>query len=153
MSFSLLFCIRQPPTTRILSIHFIIHIGLVLHVSFNPTSYGDDPFLTIFPTFGYTRSYTPPSGSEISMPAIYLHGHFCTAICKFLPMLPTIHFPRTCLCRSSPYRRFCPRPHAIRHANTAATTTPPSSLDAKMHALVLMPWPLLSHTHSRPLKR
>ena len=62
---------------------------------------------------------------------------------KFLP-IPSIifHFPRVV---AAHIQRSRPRPHAVHRATTAATVTVIIP-DAKMHALTLTPWPLLSHT-------
>ncbi|PPQ73946.1 hypothetical protein CVT26_006399 [Gymnopilus dilepis] len=69
------------------TVHGIIDTAPVLHVSFNPTSFDDDPFPTILPMLGCTGSFTHVGSEEKAATAIYLHGHSASRFMK-LPINP-----------------------------------------------------------------
>ncbi|KDR79591.1 hypothetical protein GALMADRAFT_63627 [Galerina marginata CBS 339.88] len=79
--------LKQRATYDYETVHSIINSAPVVHVSFNPTSFEDDPFPTILPMLGCTGSFTPPEASETSATAVYLHGHSASRFMK-LPSSP-----------------------------------------------------------------
>jgi len=79
--------LKQRATYDHEQVHSIINSAPVVHVSFNPTSFEDDPFPTILPMLGCTGSFTPPGASETSAVAVYLHGHASSRFMK-LPSGP-----------------------------------------------------------------
>lgn len=127
------------------TVHAIIDSAPVLHVSFNPTSYDDDPFPTILPMLGCTGSYTPTDASETSPPAVYLHGHSASRLMKLpsnplddsLPGVPVCvaatHIDGLVLALT-PFNHSCNYRSAIVHG----WAVPVTDYDEKMYALTLI---------------
>ncbi|KIM37535.1 hypothetical protein M413DRAFT_448354 [Hebeloma cylindrosporum] len=127
------------------TVHAIIDSAPVLHVSFNPTWYDDDPFPTILPMLGCTGSYTPADASETSPPAVYLHGHSASRLMKLpsnplddsLPGVPVCvaatHIDGLVLALT-PFNHSCNYRSAIVHG----WAVPVTDYDEKMYALTLI---------------
>ncbi|KAF8878372.1 flavin-nucleotide-binding protein [Gymnopilus junonius] len=147
--------LKQRATYDHEKIHSIIDSAPVLHVSFNPTSFEDDPFPTILPMLGCTGSFTSSGAQEKSAVVIYLHGHSASRFMKIPSQPPSyleeVTLPGIPVCVAAthidglvlaytPFNHSCNYRSAVVHGYASAVEEP----EEKTYALQLITDNMLS---------